>query len=321
MKNITIYYDSLTEASWFEELNPAFSHAHYEIIKRRNQNPAIIEEIIKYDKPDIIVLIDGNPVLVLEKTSEVPTGHNIGQRFARLVRSIELGIPTIYYFPYDARKHGTYTSICNLNIRLLAAALKINTIHDTPLLCVNWLTDDHGELIIDGSENTELIALIKDYINSDYNKNCSLFNNYLEFMGSEYGRRMQIRPQYTNLPNSIQRENTHSYLTSISEKIDNHIIPQSFLNRSNTYVYTIGMTPAACKRQDPFTGTQFIYDYLVCRNGPKVSDKHANLILNFPNLTKDIWFANNQNNPNTKSSNWYLTANAFVFSDGFYFNL
>ena len=75
------------------------------------------------------------------------------------------------------------------------------------------------------------------------------------------------------------------------------------------------MTEQNCKRQDPYTGAQFVYDYAYCRSGKSVDQKNRNLILNFPLIKKNIWLKENPNNPNTKSCNWYLTANALMFKD------
>ena len=88
MKNCTIYSDNLIEADWFQNLSPEFKDTKTELIKQRNKNIPIINELVDYDRPDII-LLDQNqkPLLVLEKTAEVPTGHNVGQRIARLVKS------------------------------------------------------------------------------------------------------------------------------------------------------------------------------------------------------------------------------------------
>ncbi|MEL5900795.1 hypothetical protein AAGC94_22585 [Clostridium sporogenes] len=315
--NFTIYYDSLTEASWFQDLNPLFEDAKFEIIKNRGQNPTIIENIIQYDKPDIILLHNNTPVLVLEITQEVPTGHNVGQRFARLVRGIELGIPTIYYYPFDARKYGDYSNICNLNIRLLHASFNIMTIHDTPLLSVNWITDSNGDIITDGTENITIHNLINCYIHSNFNKYCDEFTSHINWMKDEYSRRLKIRPSYAKMPNSVIKMSTSDFCTKFNIKN----CSSKFKNRNFTYLYKIGMKPSSCKRQDPYTGTQFIYDYMVCRNGKKVSDKINNLVLYFPNLTSDIWFDKNPNNPNTKSCNWYLTANALLFKNDIYFNI
>lgn len=309
-----IYYDSLTEADWFSQLHPAFDidANRYHIIERRGNNTALVDKITEYDKPDIIVIKDNKPLLVIEITQEVPTGHNVGQRFARLVRAIELGIPTIYYFPFDAKKHGANANICNLNIRLLDAAKKMLAIHDTPLMCVNWPTDINGEIIVDGTENDVIKEIIKSYVESGFNKNCDGIKNQLAYMDSEYRERLRIRPSYGTLPPSVEKVLTTTFLR------DNGItnVPDSFKNRKYTYVYKMNMTPAKCKRQDPYTGTTFIYDYMVCRTGSAVEDKNNNLVLSFPKLTIDIWNSKNPNDPTTKSCNWYLTANMFLLEDG-----
>ena len=310
-----VYYDSLTEADWFSSLNPAFDidKNNYHIIERRGNNPPLVEKIVEYDKPDIILIRNNTPLLVIEVTQEVPTGHNVGQRFARLVRAIELGIPTVYYFPFDAMKHGAHANMCNLNIRLLAAAKKMLEIHDTPLLCVKWPTDRNGEIVVDGTENDVLVDILDSYVTGGFDKNCPGFRRQLAFMDSEYERRLRIRPTYAKMPNSVTRVETSKLIK------DNGLtgIPDTFASRKYTYVYRMDMTPEKCKRQDPYTGTTFIYDYIVCRTGPSVEDKSSNIILHFPNITVETWKRKNPNDPTTKSCNWYLTANMFLLKDGF----
>ena len=316
MANLDIYYDSLTEASWFSSLNPEFDlmENNYHIIERRGNNPAIVDEITSYDKPDIIVLKDGKPILVIEMTQEVPTGHNVGQRFARLVKAIEMHVPAIYYFPFDAMKHGDNANICNLNIRLLKAAEKMLQFHETPLLCVNWITDSNGEIITDGSENDRMKEILASYVDSGYNSKCDEFMNEITNMKREYTNRLRNRPSYADLPPSVTKEKT----IDIIEEYDIKDAEKSMMERASTYVYKMAMSPEKCKRQDPYTGTAFIYDYLVCRTGEDVADKNNNLALWFPNITKDVWFKKNPNDLTTKSCNWYLTANLLIFKDGYY---
>ena len=86
--------------------------------------------------------------------------------------------------------------------------------------------------------------------------------------------------------------------------------------REESVVYEIGMTPGACRREDPYTGTQFIYDYNWCRSGPEPADKKRNLILHFPKIDRRRWYAANPNDDSRKSCNWYLTASALMFADG-----
>ena len=312
----TIFYDSLTEATWFQELSPQLNGADFQLIQQRGQNPQVIEELVMYDKPDIILLHDDEPELVLEKTTEVPTGHNVGQRFARLVRAIEHGVLTIYYFPYDARKHGLHSSICNLNIRLIMACLNIEQIHGVPLITVNWPTDQEGELTTDGTENERVSDLINNCIEHGFNDGAPEVASQLRQMRDEYNRRLRAFPKYGGLPPSVIEYATSDFCRGFN--IAN--APEDFLERRNTYVYTMDMSPEKCKRQDPYTGTQFIYDYMVCREGPSPAEKKNNLVLRFPSLTRDIWFEKNPNDSNTKSCNWYLTANALLFRDGIYFN-
>ncbi|MCL2755524.1 MAG: hypothetical protein FWE45_00530 [Firmicutes bacterium] len=312
-----IYYDSLSECIWFQGLHPSFANAQRRLIGTRTNNPPFINSLLLYDKPDIILTCNDEPVLVIEKTSEVPTGHNVGQRFARLVRAVELGVTTICFFPFDSRKHGLYSSICNLNIRFIKAAQKMYQIHNTPLLAVNWQADNRGELVNDGSEDDRLKEILGNFVSSGFNKNCNEIINQLEYMSNEYARRLLAKPSYARFPNSVLIQSTDSFLSQY--RIAN--APMSIVNRPNTLVYKIEMTPDSCKRQDPYTGMQFIYDYISCRTGTVPSDKHNNLVLHFPHLTQSLWNSKNPNNLATKSSNWYLTANILLFADGYCINI
>lgn len=322
MNKYEIYCDSLTEGLWFKNLSDYFNDIPVEnikCIKKRGQNIPVIESLVSYDRPDIILLYDNVPILVVEKTSEVPTGHNVGQRFARLIKSIEENILTIFYCPFDAMKHGQFASKCNLNVRLLDASLNASSIHNTPLLAVNWICDKDYELKTDGSENIEISKIINGFIKSGHNKFCPEISNHLCYMKNEYIRRVDIEPKYLTLPSSVVKLETKKFLAQIN-KADLKVLPENFKNRPYTYLYRIGMNPGSCKRQDPYTGMQFIYDYICCRNGTNVFDKKNNLVLYFPNININTWFLNNPNNPNTKSCNWYLTANAFLFKDAIYYN-
>ncbi|MCG3584665.1 helix-turn-helix domain-containing protein [Clostridioides difficile] len=316
---IKIYYDSLTEAMWFQSLHPEkLSNAEFILIKNRGKNEPHIDKLLTYDKPDIILTINDNPVLILEISSECPTGHNVGQRFARLAKAIENQVLTIYFVPFDSRKHGTYSSICNLNIRLLKACENISSLFDTPLLVVNWKSDSNGELIKDGSQDERMKEIVSDLFKNNFSKNSPEVIRQLSLMKSEYASRLQRRPSYSSLPNSVLKYTTEEFINEFN--IDSKSIPSEFLNRKYTFVYTMNMKPDKCKRQDPYTGTALLYDYLVCRNGIAQNDKLNNLVLNFPLIKKDTWFSKNPNDPSTKSCNWYIAANLLLFEDDFYIN-
>jgi len=310
-----IYCDNRVEADWFRNLSPLLKSAGAIKIKRRGENPQVIDELISYDRPDIILLHDDKPVLVVEKTREVPTGHNVGQRIARLVRAIEMRVPTIKFFPFDAMKHGEYAGACNLNIRLLKSFVNMTEIHQTPILAVNWPCDAHFELIDSGSEDGQMSAIVHDYLKSGFKTACAEINKQIKLMADEYSRRLSNRGLYGDPPGkSVELLDTSSLLSRIGNVLSPSV-KSALSKRKQSVLYTMKMTPDKCRREDPYTGTQFIYDYLWCRNGPRVEDKHSNLVLHFPKISRATWFAKNPNDCNRKSCNWYLTANVLVFSN------
>ena len=124
-----IYSDNAIEYNWFKNLNIAYDNLEYHLIKGRGKNPRIVEEVIKYDRPDIILCDEKKVYLVIEKTREVPTGHNVGQRMARLIRSVELEIPAIFICPFKA---GTYPNIAYAS-SVLPAPLKPVRVRISPL--------------------------------------------------------------------------------------------------------------------------------------------------------------------------------------------
>lgn len=312
-----IYGDNLVETMWFKSLSSLLHSAQIEIIGRRGTNPTAVEALIEYDRPDIILLNDGCPVLVVEKTREVPTGHNVGQRVARLVRAIELGVPTIKFFPFDARKHGDYSSICNLNIRLLAAFEKMTAIHAAPIMAVNWPADKFGELIDDGSEDSRMRQIVHGYLKSQHNIDDTSIKNQIREMGAEYQRRLTTFPKYGAPPGkSVYFMATEDLLAKTHRSLNGAGSTARFKLKKKSLIYRMAMTPEKCRREDPYTGTQFIYDYLWCRAGKGRDQKHTNLVLHFPNISRARWYVANPNDPGRKSCNWYLTASALWFQDG-----
>ena len=220
MRNIKIYNDSLHEGLWFRDLCPnLLKDAQLVKIKNRGENPSIIDELISYDRPDIILTSDDIPKLVIEKTTEVPSGHNVGQRVGRIVKAAECSVPAIYFLPFDARKHGAYTSICNLNIRLLNAMLNMTKIHEVPIVAMNWIADKNGELIRDGSQDLELTKLLEDYILNKYNPIIKNFGNQIELMQKEYDLRLKKFENYGKPPNSVKIIPTKLFLNQNSNEV------------------------------------------------------------------------------------------------------
>jgi hypothetical protein len=308
-----IWSDNLLEGDWFSSLDKRMANAPIRTIGKRGTNPKIIDDLVFYDRPDIILLNGGKPVLVLEKTAEVPTGHNVGQRFARLVRSAEFGLPTFFFVPFDKRKQGVHSSMCNVNARLLRAMLRVGQIHDCPVLPVNWPCDDNGELLTDGTENEEISRLVSAVLNEMQGLATREILDYEIWVASELSRREAVYPSYKVPPKSVKFIETETFIAAQPFHRESFA---PLLSRSRSLVYVMDMSPDKCKRQDPYTGMQFIYDYIWLRTGSRPQDRDTNLILHVPNVTKETWLDNNPDDYQTKSCNWYLTADAICLSDG-----
>jgi len=308
---LTIYGDDFHEARWFSRLDPRLRTATTELLLARGGNPVDIDPLVTFDRPDIVLVRGTKPVLVFEKMREVPTGHNVGQRLARLVRAVERGIPAIKFFPFDARKHGLHSGMCNLNARVLLAFKRMSELNRTPMLALSWPVDRHGELVEDGSEWSEVAKLVKSFLDAGLNPWWPVARSVMNQMEVEYRRRIAIHPGYAELPDSAVVVQTAAWLRTVPSATG----LRPLLNRAESLIYTMKMKPDKCRREDPYTGTQFLYDYSYCRTGPVASDKERNLVLRFPLIPRRIWESKNPDYAERKSSNWYLTANAMVFSD------
>lgn len=316
---IEIYCDNSQEGLWFKDLSDHFNESKVKTIKVKGTNPSYIERFLRYDRPDIILVIDEEPKLVIEKTSEVPTGHNVGQRFARIANTVEEGIMFVKFFPFKARKHGRYTSICYVNARLFAAFEKMMELHKIPVLAINWPCDRNGELVRDGSEDNKIRLLINELVNFNFvPKLCPNIEQIKVEMKKEYNNRIKMHPAYKHPPPTVQIVETGNYVNLLTQKFPDEIkkLPQAFFNRKETLVYKFSMTEEHCRREDPYTGTQFIYDYIWCRNGVEPTDKYRNLVLVSPLIRKSVWLRANPNNPNRKSWLYYTISNLIVLKDG-----
>lgn len=312
-RKFEIWSDNIVEADWFQSLDPRLGSAKLKSIGRRGANAVVVDELVAYDRPDIILLDDGMPILVVEKTREVPTGHNVGQRFARLARAAELCVPTIFFLPFDAKKHGIHGSICALNARLIRAMLKMSEIHDTPVLPVNWPVDDHGELFVDGRENREIARLVSEVLDGQASLDSDVMRREIEYLTRELHAREQAYPPYGRLPPSAELRPTDEFFRELGFL---ELAGVSDLNaRPKSLIYRLDMSPAKCRRQDPYTGMQFVYDYGWLRTGRNPANRAANLMLHVPRVDALTWITNNPEDYESKSCNWYLIADAIVLQD------
>lgn len=311
-----VFIDALTEGEWFRSLSPELSNS--ELVTYQNTTNEVVEELTKYERPDIILLKNGDPVLVVEKTSHVPTGENTLQRVARMVSAARRGVPGLFYTPY-AKIKGDEGSAgrgkCNLNYRFIEALRRIGEHHDTAMLIPPWPYDEDYHLVRDGSEDDLVSAFVDQYLNNGCDADVPAADRIRKETEKEVDRILDEYPQYKSPPGKIDIVSTQNFLERISGKSGLKELDERFDDRNETVVVKNDMSPSSCARVDPYGGAQFAYDYLYCRTDQATYDRERNLVIQVPRVTKDRWLEANPYKPQNKSSLWYECADVIELKD------
>lgn len=294
------------------DLNPRFSDAQIEILPTRKADieAAGLGEFLKYDRPDIILKDGDKVILVLERTVEVPSGHNVGQRFGRLVAAAMQRVPVVYFGPYAAYKHGGATAGPRwMNLRLFYSLDKMSEFYDTAITTICWPVDEHYEVVKGPAKDRQMKEYLELFF-SYYEKNgfegltnyimkSDLQQNLLRERGAFIENEVTNAEQYDVPPDSVV-----SY--SVSDFEMKYDIKSGLPSSSTVYLYNVGMRKI---RSDPYTGMAALYTYLYCL------DKSTELILHFPEIDKGTWYAQKRN---TKTYRMFKQFSyAIMFRDGF----
>ncbi len=314
----SIFFDSMQEGDWFQNLHPALESAVlepfpvYNTLKTKGE---LFQEVLSFDRPDIVLCEDDIPILVVERTSEVPSGHNVGQRFARLVAAVKSGIPTVYFGPYAAYKHGGLTQGPRyMNLRLFYALKNMSKIYNTPVSIINWIVDQDYEIIRSDKKDIrikEYLYLFFDlYMSVNFNelKRKILISDFEEEQASERKKFVsnEIRnpEQYDIPPDSVEIIKPHVLNADLASMLGNNF------HERETVIYNIGMKYI---RSDPYTGTALMYVYLYCGSLEK---KLRNMVLNFPNISIEMWREASLGLSRKDVRLYKIVADAIIFEDG-----
>lgn len=311
-----IYYDNLQEGLWFKKLSHDFDKA--KLIAINDIVPGSpVSKVLIYDRPDIILSDDSKPILVIERTVEVPTGHNVGQRFARLAAAAEAKIPLVYFGPYMARKHGGATSGPRyMNLRLFYALDVLADINKTPVTTINWPVDKNCELVL-GSAKDELIKEYVDLFLAEYKKSGLKGLSSAIFKSSFHAKQTEEREnfikKYVRAPKEYDLPPPSVKILDIKDFLKLAKLPSDLLKDFDEVVlYNIGMTYV---RSDPYTGTGMLYQYLYVL-GEKI--KKRALVLKFPYISKDLWEAASKSGKRKDIRLFTHIADLALFKDSFW---
>ena len=310
-----IYYDSYQEGKWFQNLHEELRHCELKPFPSLNEGPPLLNKALSIDRPDIVLTDGEKPILVVERTVEVPSGHNVGQRYGRLVAAAQMRIPAVYFGPYAAYKHGGNTQGPRYaNLRLFYALQKMANIENTAITTINWPVNENYEVIKTSAKDNR----IKEYLNLFFplyrsygfddlpsHIMSSQFEKNQESERREFIRQEVSRPeQYDGPPTSVKI----AELTSIPKLTGARRIN---LTTKEVVIYTIGMTYV---RSDPYTGMALLYAYLYC-NG--MANRNRQLVLDIPNISQETW-NKAASNPRRKDIRVYkMAADGILFADAY----
>lgn len=312
MSNLTILYDEPQEAEWFRSLNANLADVNEVSIAEAKDWPSV-RDVLSYDRPDIILVDGTTPVLVIEETVEVPSGHNVGQRFARIAAAAEAGVPFLYFGPYVAKKHGGETAGPRyMNVRLFLALDVVERITGTAITTINWPVDADCEVRRDQTKDTDVRNYITTFLTL-YERQSGLSELNKNLLSSDIHHRMvaernvfvktSIRnpEQYNSPPSSVE------ILSFIEFRQRYGYVSNQLQNFSSIVIYKIGMKDI---RSDPYTGMSMLYQYLYVLENPGRA-----LVLWFPNITYAIWQKVATNTKRKDVRLFRITADAIIFSD------
>lgn len=312
MNHYMIYCDDLQEGMWFKNLNSHFSDANLEVIPSSRKALAAIglDKVLKYDRPDIILVDDDQIILVLERTVEVPSGHNVGQRYGRLLAAAEERIPVVYFGPYAAYKHGGKTAGPRyMNLRLFYSLSNVSNTYNTAITIINWPVDTNYEVLktpVKDIRIKEYLELFFSYYDSygfsgltKYIKNSSFQHSQIQEQKKFASAEIRSPEQYDVPPESVE-------LLTVSAFKRRYNISYSFpSNIQKIVLYHVGMTYI---RSDPYTGMAALYKHLY-------TDNNTYQILEFSNIPSNLWYQQRQT---SKSYRMYKEfSDAILFSDAF----
>lgn len=285
-----IFYDDIQEGLWFQELNQRLAAAELlPITGALDQNPSL-SEVLAYDRPDIILADNDQPVLMVERTIEVPSGHNVGQRYARMAAAAQCRVPFIYFCPYAARKHGGDTEGPRyMNLRLFYSLDRMSEIEGISIETINWPVDADYEVVQGPAKDERVKEYLRTYFQLYDRGGVRAVN--VGMRATEFHRaqmrereefiRTEIRhpEQYDDPPDSVLIGPTRR-LAALR-----NITHADRLPHPETVLYRVGMNYI---RSDPYTGMGMLYEYLYAGGASRVA-RTRNLVFHFPSITIKMW--------------------------------
>jgi len=314
---LLIYYDNLQEGLWFRALHQGLADAELRpITGATTQNPSLTE-VLAYDRPDVILTHGERAILIVERTAEVPSGHNVGQRFARMAAAAQCHVPLVYFCPYAARKHGGATEGPRyMNLRLFYSLDKMAEIEGSSVETINWPVDEHYEVVQNATKDDRMRAYLGTFFRLYDAGGVDTVNRSMKDSGfhreqtherQEFIRReIRRREQYDAPAASVMIGNIQQLVPL------RNVAEAGRLPHPEIVLYKVGMKYI---RSDPYTGMGMLYEYLYA-GGASHTTRTRSFVFHFPNISVAMW--RNAASRDRKDIRLFSkVADGILFRDGF----
>jgi hypothetical protein len=131
--------------------------------------PTALRAMLRWERLDWVVTRGGRILCAVEFSRHGYTGDNGFQRFARLLRAAELGVPSIYFTPFS-RTRLNELDLGTANARNVAPELfltldRLSGRHGVPCLAVAWPTSADGTPFpLNLAEAHHALAIVRDLV-------------------------------------------------------------------------------------------------------------------------------------------------------------
>ena len=269
--------------------------------ERRAVSPGAVTKLCEYQHPDIILTYNGEPFFSIEITNATPySGANPVQRLPRAVRAAELGVPSAELAPWISNP--TYATA-----RGVEARLKMMQIYEVPCLSILFKFNNR-ESYVNG------FNLLKRRVNESLRTIEKLgikAANKLIPLDNEIIGRMR---DFCDIAKKTQGKTGIRFRQVEIE--DDYIKVNVDLTGKRRYKNTkTGWETKGTGLLDPYPGYILAYDFILCRTGPKITDRKRKIYVHFRDLPRNFEFFER-----ARKSGGYIYWNLLEkFSDGVIF--
>lgn len=147
----TVYCDSRSDeilTDYWRLRRGPLARARVARLPQLAEAPEVLKPLLSWERTDWTVVVDGQVRCAVEFSGHGYTGDNSFQRFARIYRAATLGIPVIYFTPFNRARLNEIDegriSPRNVSPELFQTMLAMSERLGVPCLAVHWPTGTGG---------------------------------------------------------------------------------------------------------------------------------------------------------------------------------